>query len=130
MGKIDMKHLQCCMPMAIWHSFSLDGHYRIFRAMNTLTNYHRLEVKPKMELSMSYDIRSLKESSIFKANRATISRRRLSEIFAKLCAARVFFILNFSLNPLFLYPGRKRLHILQYEATWILPHLTPSRLPF
>ena len=28
--------------------------------MNTLTNYHRLEVKPKMELLMSYDIGSLK----------------------------------------------------------------------
>ena len=46
--------------MAIWHSFLLVGHYRIFRAMNTLTNYHRLEVKPKMELLMSYDIGSLK----------------------------------------------------------------------
>ena len=46
--------------MAIWHSFSLVGHYRIFRAMNTLTNYHRLEVKPKMELSVSYEIASLK----------------------------------------------------------------------
>ena len=47
--------------MAIWHSFLLVGHYRIFRAMNTLTNYHRLEVKPKMELSVSYEIASLKE---------------------------------------------------------------------
>ena len=46
--------------MAIWHRFLLVGHYRIFRAMNTLTNYHRLEVKPKMELLMSYDIGSLK----------------------------------------------------------------------
>ena len=46
--------------MAIWHSFLLVGHYRIFRAMNTLTNYHRLEVKPKMELSVSYEIASLK----------------------------------------------------------------------
>ena len=67
MGKIDVKHLQCCLPMAIWHSFLLVGHYRIFRAMNTLTNYHRLEVKPKMELSVSYEIASLKIDEISKS---------------------------------------------------------------
>ena len=53
--------------MAIWHSFLLVGHYRIFRAMNTLTNYHRLEVKPKMELSVSYEIASLKIDEISKS---------------------------------------------------------------
>ena len=47
--------------MAIWHSFFLVGHYRIFRAMNTLTNCHSLDPRLKMELLMSYEIWSLKE---------------------------------------------------------------------
>ena len=60
MGKIDVKHLYCCLPMAIWYSFLLVGHYRIFRSMNTLTNYHSLDPKDEMELLMTSEIGSLK----------------------------------------------------------------------
>ena len=65
MGKIDVKHLRCCVPMAIWHRFLLDGHYRIFRAMNTLTNYHSLEARPNKELwSISQIIRLKLEAGL------------------------------------------------------------------
>ena len=60
LGKIDVRHLYCCLPMAIWHSFLLVGHYRIFRSMNTLTNYHSLDPKDEMELLMTSEIGSLK----------------------------------------------------------------------
>ena len=64
MGKIDVKHLYCCLPMAIWHSFLLVGHYRIFRSMNTLTNYHSLDPRVNKELWSISQIIRLKSCSL------------------------------------------------------------------
>ena len=33
--RIDLKHEECCMPMAMRHDDYLAGHYRIYRPINT-----------------------------------------------------------------------------------------------